>query len=45
MDRFFISGCQRYGTTMLRLVLESHSHIHWFDEAIGYRLLIAEAMN
>lgn len=45
MERFFISGCQRSGTTMLRLVLESHPHIHCFDEAVGYKLLIAEAMN
>lgn len=45
MERFFIAGCQRSGTTMLRLALESHPHIHCFDEAIGYKLLIAEAIN
>ena len=42
MSRFYISGCQRSGTTMLRLVLESHSAIQCFDEAMGYELLIKE---
>lgn len=45
MNRFFISGCQRSGTTMLRLVLESHPSIHCFDEAAGYDLLLAEAIH
>lgn len=45
MERFFISGCQRSGTTMLRLVLESHPYIHCFDEAVGYKLLISEVKN
>lgn len=39
---FFISGCQRSGTTMLRLVLESHPAIQCFDETMGYDLLIRE---
>jgi len=36
---FFISGCQRSGTTLLRLVLESHSMVRCFDETEGYKLL------
>jgi len=43
MDRFFISGCQRSGTTMLRLILESHPFIQCFDEATGYDLLVRES--
>jgi hypothetical protein len=41
-DRFFISGCQRSGTTLLRLVLESHASIQCFDESLGYNILIRE---
>ena len=43
MDRFFIAGCQRSGTTMLRLILESHPSIQCFDEAAGYDLLVRES--
>ncbi len=43
LERFYISGCQRSGTTMLRLVLESHSSIQCFDEGVGYNLLISSA--
>lgn len=43
MDRFFIAGCQRSGTTMLRLILESHPSIQCFDEAVGYELLVRES--
>ena len=43
MDRFFISGCQRSGTTMLRLIFESHPAIQCFDEAAGYDLLVRES--
>lgn len=43
MDRFFISGCQRSGTTMLRLILESHPSVQHFDEAAGYDLLVRES--
>jgi len=42
MNRFFISGCQRSGTTLLRLVLETHANIHCFDEQLGYLILIGE---
>jgi hypothetical protein len=35
----FITGCQRSGTTMLRLVLECHSGIFCFDEPQSYRVL------
>ncbi len=43
MNRFFIAGCQRSGTTMLRLILESHPSIQCFDEAAGYDLLVSES--
>jgi hypothetical protein len=43
MRRFFIAGCQRSGTTLLRLVLGSHEEILCFDEAVSYDLLRAEA--
>lgn len=36
---FFIAGCQRSGTTLLRLVLESHPELECFDEVDGYRIL------
>lgn len=39
--RFYILGCQRTGTTLLRLILESHSSIHCFDETLGYEILRA----
>lgn len=37
--RFLIVGCQRTGTTLLRLVLECHSHIFCFDEEKAYLAL------
>lgn len=43
IDRFFISGCQRSGTTMLRLILESHPFIQCFDEEAGYNILIHDS--
>lgn len=38
-QRFFIVGCQRTGTTLLRLILECHSRIACFDETTAYRML------
>jgi len=37
--KFFIIGCQRSGTTMLRLILESHSFISCKDEPVCYEIL------
>jgi hypothetical protein len=40
VDRwFFITGCQRSGTTLLRLVLECHPEVFCFDELDSYRVL------
>lgn len=39
MNNFLIAGCQRSGTTLVRLILESHSAVHCFDETEGYKLL------
>ncbi len=36
---FLIAGCQRSGTTLLRLILESHSSIISIDEPTSYELL------
>ena len=36
---FLITGCQRSGTTMMRLVLESHSDIACLDETQSYKAL------
>lgn len=36
---FLIAGCQRSGTTLLRLVLESHGSIISIDEPTSYELL------
>ena len=36
---FFILGCQRVGTTLLRLILESHSQISCIDERRAYTIL------
>jgi len=40
--RFFVAGCQRSGTTMLRLVLECHPEVYCFDEATGYGVLAGQ---
>lgn len=37
--KFFIIGCNRSGTTLLRLILESHSAISCKDEATSYDIL------
>jgi hypothetical protein len=39
VERFFILGCQRTGTTLLRLILESHPDVFCYDELIGYAVL------
>jgi hypothetical protein len=39
LKRFFIIGCQRSGTTLLRLILNSHSEISCADENISYDVL------
>jgi hypothetical protein len=40
VDRwFFITGCQRSGTTLLRFVLECHPEVFCFDELDSYRVL------
>ena len=36
---FFILGCQRTGTTLMRLILESHSMVKCFDEPQCYEIL------
>jgi protein-tyrosine sulfotransferase len=36
---FFVTGCQRSGTTLLRLILGSHSRIKCFDELISEHFL------
>lgn len=39
-DRFFIAGCQRSGTTLLRLVLECHPDVFCLDEDTSYPALM-----
>jgi hypothetical protein len=39
LPAFFILGCQRSGTTMLRLALSAHRGVICFDEALAYRIL------
>ena len=42
--KFLIIGCQRSGTTMLRLILESHSEIACRDEPKCYEILSDPAL-
>lgn len=39
---FLIIGCQRSGTTLVRLILDSHSHIQCYDEMLSYAMLRRE---
>jgi hypothetical protein len=41
VERFFIAGCQRSGTTLIRLVLECHPLVYCFDETRAYAALAA----
>jgi Sulfotransferase family/Sulfotransferase domain len=38
-ERFFIVGCQRTGTTLLRLILECHPQVFCLDERSAYQAL------
>lgn len=39
LDCFFVLGCQRSGTTLLRLILEAHPDVVCYDEIKGYAIL------
>jgi len=39
LPRVFVLGCQRSGTTLMRLVLNSHPNIHCYGEIKGYGVL------
>ena len=43
-ELFFILGCQRSGTTLTRLILDSHDEIHCFDEYKSYMVLAREEL-
>jgi len=38
-ERFFILGCQRTGTTLMRLILEAHPDVFCYDELKSYAVL------
>jgi len=42
VEIFLIAGCQRTGTTLMRMILESHSMIRCFDETLAYSALAKE---
>jgi hypothetical protein len=44
VERFFILGCQRSGTTLLRLILEAHPEVFCYDELKGYTVLQESAV-
>jgi hypothetical protein len=44
-EHFFILGCQRTGTTLLRLILETHPELACYDEIRGYEVLQNSAVN
>lgn len=37
---FYIIGCQRSGTTLMRLILDSHPQVSCVDESSAYDLLL-----
>lgn len=39
MKKFFIVGCQRSGTTLVRLILNSHPEVKCFGESLAYDAL------
>ena len=39
-EHFFITGCQRSGTTLMRLILESHSQVRCLDELTNQNLML-----
>jgi hypothetical protein len=38
-EHFYILGCQRTGTTLMRLILETHPDVFCYDELKGYAVL------
>jgi len=43
--RFYITGCQRSGTTLLRLVMECHPDVYVFDEMVAYKILAGQSFD
>ena len=40
-ERIYLVGCQRSGTTLLRLILESHPDVFCYDEILAYQALLS----